>query len=150
MKYKVTLDWWIVPFSRYINSKNNLKKGCLQEYAKKWIAITAGTLLFCYYFSHLDQSYQVHRTFFLRLDLPRLQCIQGVGWAIVFDPFSSFSDSWNTKLVINCVIQTLKLVWSQFLSLKELTLCQEVDFYEAIFSLLIFKKKILLHFWSFL
>ena len=45
----MTLDWWILPFSG-INSKNILKKSCLQEYAKKWVAITAGTLLNCYYF----------------------------------------------------------------------------------------------------
>jgi hypothetical protein len=36
-----------------INSKNILKKSCLQECAKKWVAILAGTLLFCYYFRQL-------------------------------------------------------------------------------------------------
>ena len=30
---------------------NILKKSCLQECAKKWVVITAGTLLFYYYFS---------------------------------------------------------------------------------------------------
>ena len=35
-----------------MNSKNILKKSCLQECAKKWVAITAGTLLCCsIYFS---------------------------------------------------------------------------------------------------
>ena len=33
-----------------INSNIIHKKSCLQECAKKWVAITAGTLLFCYYF----------------------------------------------------------------------------------------------------
>ena len=32
---------------------NILKKSCLQECAKKWVAITAGTLLCCIYFSYL-------------------------------------------------------------------------------------------------
>ena len=34
-----------------INSKNILKKSCLQECAKKWVAITAGTFLCCIYFN---------------------------------------------------------------------------------------------------
>ena len=46
----MTLDWWI-------NSKDILMKSWLQECAKKWVAITAGTLLFCYYFSlHLNHQ----------------------------------------------------------------------------------------------
>ena len=41
-----------IPDSRVgLNFKNKLKKSCLQECAYKWVAITAGTLLFCYYFS---------------------------------------------------------------------------------------------------
>ena len=37
-----------------INSKNILKKSCLQECAKKWVAITAGTLLCFIYFRYLQ------------------------------------------------------------------------------------------------
>ena len=48
--YKVTLDDELYRFLG-IDSKNILKKSCLKQCAKEWVAITAGTLLFCYYFS---------------------------------------------------------------------------------------------------
>ena len=47
---KVTLDDELYPFLG-IASKNILKKSCLQECAKRWVAITARTLLCCIYFS---------------------------------------------------------------------------------------------------
>ena len=46
----MTLDDKLYPFLG-IASKNILKKSCLQECAKKWVAITAGTLLYFIYFS---------------------------------------------------------------------------------------------------
>ena len=48
-----------------INSKNILKKSCLQECAKKWVAITAGTLLCCIYFSikHIQQKHANQNTY---------------------------------------------------------------------------------------
>ena len=50
INYKVTLDDELYPFLG-VNSKNIPKKAVYKECAKKWVAITAGTLLFCYYFS---------------------------------------------------------------------------------------------------
>ena len=51
MNYKVTLDFDELFLFLGINSKNILKKSCLQECAKKWVAITAGTILCCIYFN---------------------------------------------------------------------------------------------------
>ena len=58
---KVTLDDELYPFLG-IASKNILKKSCLQECAKKWVAITAGTLLYFIYFSiNSSQTFLVQK-----------------------------------------------------------------------------------------
>ena len=54
-----------------MNSKNILKKSCLQECAKKWVAITAGSLLSRYYFRFVLDSFVVD-WWFIRL---RIHCL---------------------------------------------------------------------------
>ena len=50
-------------------------KSCLQEGAKKWVAITAGTLLFCYYFTsfiqHLNSKINLMSQYFEKENLRR-------------------------------------------------------------------------------
>ena len=52
INYKVTLDDELYRFLG-IDSKNILKKSCLKQCAKKWVAITYSQNLFCYYFTHI-------------------------------------------------------------------------------------------------
>ena len=107
-----------------INSKNILKKSCLQKCAKKWVAIPAGTLLCCIYFrpKYLILMQIFHKSWLVEI---RKFCFQNkIRFLLIvhifITQFLSLSNACLLKLLGICHVVVLSClpfpsisVWSQ-------------------------------------
>ena len=117
-----------------INSKNILKKSCLQQCAKKWVAITAGTLLCCIYFRFkirrtADSSFDIflvtmvlHLLSYIELKLKKLKIIYYLGHQRFASPCRQQKKPKRAYMMMMMIVcqklMQFKIVWTFHTELK--------------------------------